>query len=112
MSSSQPRWTPQQRRAVELFGGDVLVTASAGTGKTSVLAERVLRIVRDPDSGIGVDRLLVVTFTRAAAAEMRRRIAAGLSARTSADPVGRHAARQLVLLDRAAIGTLHGICGR
>ena len=111
MAPAAPRiWTPQQTRAVELFGSDLLVSASAGTGKTAVLAERILRLVADPASEVGVDRLLVVTFTRAAAAEMRRRIAEGLRALAGPDPVGRHAARQLVLLDRADVGTLHSFC--
>lgn len=111
MPPAAPRlWTPQQTRAVELFGSDLLVSASAGTGKTAVLAERILRLVADPASEVGVDRLLVVTFTRAAAAEMRRRIAEGLRALAGPDPVGRHAARQLVLLDRADVGTLHSFC--
>ena len=63
-------WTPQQRAAIESTGGTILVSAAAGSGKTTVLVERVIRMITDAEHPIDADRLLVVTFTRDAAAEM------------------------------------------
>ncbi|HEX6971764.1 MAG TPA: UvrD-helicase domain-containing protein, partial [Limnochordia bacterium] len=104
-------WTDEQRAAIEAEGNDLLVSAGAGAGKTAVLVERIIRRILDPSREIDVDRLLVVTFTEAAAAEMRQRIAAALLTRvaTGAD---RRAERQLMLLGRASITTVHGFCYR
>ena len=79
-------WTPAQRDAIEARGGALLVSAAAGSGKTAVLVERVLSRLTDPVSPVDADRLLVVTFTRAAAAEMKERIAARLSQLRAAHP--------------------------
>ena len=65
-------WTPEQERAITLKGGGILVSAAAGSGKTAVLVERIIRRITDPVSPVPADRFLVVTFTNAAAAEMRR----------------------------------------
>lgn len=67
-------WTPQQRNAIYATDGSVLVSAAAGSGKTAVLVERVIKLITREKNPLDVDRLLIVTFTRAAAAEMRERI--------------------------------------
>ena len=74
-------WTTQQLQAIEARGGSLLVSAAAGSGKTAVLVERVLRRLTDPADPCGADELLVVTFTRAAVAQMRERIDAALGQR-------------------------------
>ena len=75
-----PEWTKEQKSAIEDRGGTLLVSAAAGSGKTAVLTERVLRRVTDPENPIDITELLLVTFTTAAAAEMRERIAAAIGA--------------------------------
>ncbi|HSV26350.1 MAG TPA: helicase-exonuclease AddAB subunit AddA, partial [Sedimentisphaerales bacterium] len=104
-----PEWTPQQKIAINTRNRDVLVTASAGTGKTSVLAGRCLSMLSDPVSPIDVRQMLILTFTNAAAEEMRTRIAAELR---NAYNSGGHERlkRQLMLLDAAHIGTIHSFC--
>ena len=72
-----PTWTEEQKRAIEVRNADVLVSAAAGSGKTAVLTERILELVCDPLHPVDIDRLLVVTFTKAAAGEMKSRIANG-----------------------------------
>lgn len=104
------RWTPEQLRAITSRGCSVLVSASAGTGKTAVLVERVSRLILDPTAGVSVDRLLVVTFTEAAAAEMRERINKALLQQALSQPEDAWLARQLTLLPRAHISTLHSWC--
>jgi ATP-dependent helicase/nuclease subunit A len=104
---SQP--TPSQQLAIAT-PGNVLVMAGAGTGKTRTLVERALAWIADPVAPGSVDRLLMVTFTEAAAAEMRRRIRERLEAAASADPGRPHLQEQLALLDTARIQTLHSFC--
>ncbi len=105
------KWTIQQEQAIRTVDRNLLVSAAAGSGKTSVLAERCAYLVCDAPEGLrcDVDELLVVTFTVAAANEMRGRIAAALNQRftENADP---RLARQIALLDRASIGTIHSFC--
>ena len=74
-----PKWTPDQQTAIDDRGGALLVSAAAGSGKTAVLTERVLRRLTDENDPVDIDRLLLVTFTNAAAAEMRERIAAAIA---------------------------------
>ena len=76
-----PKWTPDQQTAIDDRGGALLVSAAAGSGKTAVLTERVLRRLTDENDPVDIDRLLLVTFTNAAAAEMRERIGLLRSAR-------------------------------
>ena len=100
--------TQEQRRAVEDRGGCALVSAAAGSGKTRVLVERLLdRVVRE---GLDIDRFLVITYTRAAAAELRGRIAQELSARLAQTPGDRHLRRQAALVYQAQISTVHAFC--
>src|SRR6188768_2071839 len=105
-------WTPEQQRAIDTVDRSVLVSAAAGSGKTSVLAERCAYLVCDapPPYRCEVNELLVVTFTEAAAAEMRGRIAQTLSARAAANPDDARLARQVALVDRAQISTIHAFC--
>ncbi|GJQ27235.1 MAG: ATP-dependent helicase/nuclease subunit A [Phycisphaerae bacterium] len=106
------RWTPSQCAAIETLGVNVLVSAGAGSGKTAVLAERCARLMADETARCGVERFLVVTFTDAAAAEMRERIGLALRERLAREPGNSWLARQLALLDTAAISTLHSFCRR
>jgi ATP-dependent helicase/nuclease subunit A len=111
--SSTPLWTESQLQAIRTTGGTLLVSAAAGSGKTAVLAERCVYLTCDAPDRCDVDRLLVVTFTRAAAAEMRSRIGRALRSRlaSSRDEVASaHVARQLRLLDQADITTLDSFC--
>ncbi|OQZ06554.1 MAG: hypothetical protein B6D36_04425, partial [Planctomycetes bacterium UTPLA1] len=109
---SEIRWTPSQQAALDAMGGSILVSAAAGSGKTAVLAERCARLIADEKRPCGVDRLLVVTFTDAAAAEMRSRIGAALRSRLERSPSHARLQGQLALLDSAHISTLHSFCRR
>lgn len=106
------QWTAAQKAAIETVGASALVSAGAGSGKTAVLAERCARLVADLDPPCAVDRLLVVTFTDAAAAEMRRRIARAIAQRLERSPGNLWLRRQVELVDDAAICTLHSFCLR
>lgn len=101
-------WTPQQQDAIDATGGPLLVTAAAGSGKTSVLTERIIRLLQE--ERIDLDRLLIVTFTRAAAAEMQERIAARISALVAECPTDPFLVRQQMRLPRANISTIHSFC--
>ncbi len=105
-------FTPEQRAAVETVGCSVLVTAAAGSGKTAVLAERCAYLVSDiaPAQRCDVDALLVLTFTEAAAAEMRSRIVEALSRRAAANTKDLRLREQVALVDSAAISTIHAFC--
>ncbi len=104
------QWTAEQWQAITERGQNLLVAAAAGSGKTSVLVERIIRRITDADDPIGVDQLLVVTFTNAAAAEMRHRIGEALKKALETEPASAHLRRQLALLQRATITTLHSFC--
>ena len=99
--------TPSQRAAIESRGSAVLVSAGAGSGKTRVLTERLLRWVEE---GRDIDGFLVITFTRAAAAELRGRIMTMLAEKAAKDPSNRHLCRQSALCRRASIQTIDGFC--
>ncbi|WP_017754538.1 helicase-exonuclease AddAB subunit AddA [Calidifontibacillus oryziterrae] len=103
-------WTDDQWRAIVTTGNNILVAAAAGSGKTAVLVERIIKKVTSLTDPIDVDRLLVVTFTNAAAAEMRKRIGEALEKEIAKHPSSLHLRRQLTLLNRAAISTLHSFC--
>ena len=105
-----PKWTPDQQTAIDDRGGALLVSAAAGSGKTAVLTERVLRRLTDENDPVDIDRLLLVTFTNAAAAEMRERIGAALGAAVAANPRDTRLRRQLFLVHRAKITTVHALC--
>lgn len=103
-------WSDDQWRAIALSGGDMLVAAAAGSGKTAVLVERIIRKLTDREQPLSVDRLLVATFTKAAAAEMRGRITEALEKELAKDPNNEYLNRQLAMLGRASITTLHSFC--
>lgn len=103
-------WSDDQWKAISSSGEDMLVAAAAGSGKTAVLVERIIRKISDEDAGFSVDRLLVATFTKAAASEMRERIREALEAALEDQPENEHLRRQLSLLGRASITTLHSFC--
>lgn len=110
MEQKPSHWTDEQWRAIIEKGDNLLVAAAAGSGKTSVLVERIIRRISDVNNAVGVDQLLVVTFTNAAAAEMRHRIGDALRQALESDPTSAHLRKQLVLLQRATITTLHSFC--
>src|SRR4051794_9281244 len=89
---------------------DILVAAAAGSGKTAVLVERIIQKILSKEKPINVDELLVVTFTNASAAEMRHRIGEALEKAIDQDPGSRHLRKQLSLLNKASISTLHSFC--
>ena len=100
------KFTPEQQRVIELHNSNILVSAAAGSGKTAVLVERIIRMICDGEHPADIDRLLIVTFTNAAAAEMRERIAAGITARLEADPGNEHIQQQSALLHNAQSTTI------
>ena len=100
------KFTPEQQRVIELHNSNILVSAAAGSGKTAVLVERIIRMICGGEHPADIDRLLIVTFTNAAAAEMRERIAAGIAARLEADPGNEHIQKQSALLHNAQITTI------
>lgn len=102
-------WTDDQWKAISLSGNDILVAAAAGSGKTAVLVERMIRKIVS-DNPINVDELLVVTFTNASAAEMKHRIGDVLEKEINANPKSQHLRKQLALLNKAHISTLHSFC--
>lgn len=103
-------WTDDQWNAISVHGHSILVAAAAGSGKTAVLVERIIRRISDEKDPIDVDRLLVATFTQAAAAEMRHRISEALENALAANPDSDHLRRQLALIPKASITTLHSFC--
>ena len=109
---SEREWTPQQRQSIDARGGSLLISAAAGSGKTAVLVERIISLITDPAHPVDVDRLLVVTFTRAAAAEMRLRLSTALAQNMAEHPDDLYYQRQQMLLPRAYISTVHGFCTR
>ena len=92
------KWTNEQLQAIETRRCNLLVAAAAGSGKTAVLVERIIRIITDEENPVDIDKLLVVTFTSAAAAEMRERIAAAISKALEKSPNSKNLQRQLTLI--------------
>uniref|UniRef100_UPI002605A109 UvrD-helicase domain-containing protein n=1 Tax=uncultured Anoxybacillus sp. TaxID=263860 RepID=UPI002605A109 len=106
----ESQWTDEQWQAIYATGQHTLVAAAAGSGKTAVLVERIIQKILHKDRPIDVDRLLVVTFTNAAAAEMRQRIGEALEKALENEPHSLHLRRQLSLLQKASISTIHSFC--
>jgi ATP-dependent helicase/nuclease subunit A len=104
------QWTKEQETAISGRGGNMLVSAAAGSGKTAVLVERIIQRITSRENPVDADCLLVVTFTNAAAAEMRDRIGRALSHEIEKDPGAKHLHRQMALLGRASISTIHSFC--
>lgn len=105
-----PEWTTPQRHAITATGGSVLVSAAAGSGKTAVLVERVIRLITRGENPIDADRLLIVTFTRDAAAEMKQRISKALDKLLEKDPYNPQLIRQKQRLYHANISTIDSFC--
>ncbi len=103
-------WTDEQWHAIAVRGRSTLVAAAAGSGKTAVLVERIIRRISDEREPLDVDRLLVATFTKAAAAEMRHRISEALEKALADNPGSDHLRKQLALMPQASITTLHSFC--
>ncbi|MBA2872044.1 ATP-dependent helicase/nuclease subunit A [Anoxybacillus calidus] len=103
-------WTDEQWKAIVADGQDILVAAAAGSGKTAVLVERIIEKIVAKDDPVDVDRLLVVTFTNASAAEMKTRIGEAIEKALEKHPSSLHLRRQLSLLNRASISTIHSFC--
>ncbi len=106
----EKKWTPQQQQVIDLRNRNLLVSAAAGSGKTAVLVERIITKITDVSHPVDIDRLLIVTFTNAAAAEMRERIGLALGAALEKDPGNAHLQRQQTLLHNAQITTIHSFC--
>ncbi|MGG3956797.1 helicase-exonuclease AddAB subunit AddA [Bhargavaea massiliensis] len=106
----ESQWTDEQWQAIYATGKHTLVAAAAGSGKTAVLVERIIQKILHKEQPIDVDRLLVVTFTNAAAAEMRQRIGEALEKALEKEPHSLHLRRQLGLLQKASISTIHSFC--
>ena len=106
------KFTVGQEQAMQLRGSALLVSAAAGSGKTRVLTERLLRYVTDPSAPADVDRFLVITYTRPAAAELRSRIMDALAEQAAAHPSDLRLRRQQSLCCRAPIGTIHSFCSQ
>ncbi len=104
------RWTGEQLAAITARDCNLLVSAAAGAGKTAVLVERIIRKITDVKEPLDIDKLLVVTFTKAAAAEMRERISTAIAHELNKNPESRHLNRQMTLLNRASITTIHSFC--
>lgn len=102
--------TPQQQQAVENRGGKLLVSAAAGSGKTKVLVDRLLGYLLDPINPANLDEFLMITYTKAAAAELRGKIAAKLSERLAETPENRHLQHQMQRLYLTKITTVHAFC--
>lgn len=107
---SSPKWTQEQQNVIDSRGGNLLVAAAAGSGKTAVLVERIIQMILNSDLKIDIDKLLVVTFTNAAASEMRERIGDAISKKLDENPEDEHLQDQLVLLNKASITTIHSFC--
>lgn len=104
------KWTEEQQKVIDLRNRNILVSAAAGSGKTAVLVERIIQMLTDRDHPVDVDRLLIVTFTEAAAAEMKERIREAIEKALEADPGNANLQRQATLIHSAPITTIHSFC--
>lgn len=104
------KWTAAQQAAIDFGRGNLLVSAAAGSGKTATLTQRIIRLVTDENTNADISRMLVVTFTKAAASELKERIRAELTKALAKDRKNQHLIRQLSDLPRADICTIHSFC--
>lgn len=105
---SEVKWTNEQLQAIEEKGQNILVSAAAGSGKTAVLVERMINKI--VNQGVDIDKILIVTFTSAAASEMRERILEAIYKKLETEPDNKNLQKQIVLLNRANISTIHAFC--
>ena len=103
-------WTAEQQKVIDLRNRDILVSAAAGSGKTAVLVERIIKMITDKEHPVDIDHLLIVTFTNAAAAEMRERIGNAIEKALDEHPGDEHLLRQLTLIHNAQITTIDSFC--
>ncbi len=104
------KWTDDQQKVIDLRNKNILVSAAAGSGKTAVLVERIISKISEGENPIDIDRLLVVTFTNAAAAEMRERIGQAIEKKLDEEPENLHLQKQMMLIHTAQITTIHSFC--
>ena len=104
------KWTKEQQKVIDTKDCNLLVSAAAGSGKTAVLVERIIRMITDPKNPVDIDRLLIVTFTRAAAGEMRERIRLAIEKKLEENEADEHLRRQSMLLHSAQITTIDSFC--
>lgn len=104
------KWTEEQQKVIDLRDRNILVSAAAGSGKTAVLVERIIQRLTEEKDPVDVDRLLIVTFTEAAAAEMKERIGAAIEKKLSERPGDAHLEQQATLIHSAPITTIHSFC--
>ncbi len=104
------RWTTDQQVVIDARNRNILVSAAAGSGKTAVLVERIIQMVIDEKRPVDIDRLLIVTFTKAAASEMRERIEKALEKKLAECPDNLHLQKQMTLVHSAQITTIHSFC--
>ena len=107
---AEVKLTRAQQAVVENRGGALLVSAAAGSGKTKVLVDRLLSYVEDPIDPANIDEFLIITYTKAAASELRGKISAEISKRLASKPENRHLQRQLTRIHLAQISTVHAFC--
>ena len=99
-------WTDRQKSVIEARDRDILVSAAAGSGKTTVLVERIIEMLEDPDSDVNINEFLIVTFTRNAASEMKEKIRKRLTEALEKDPSNEHLRKQMSLIYDADISTI------
>ena len=104
------KWTDDQQKVIDLRNRNILVSAAAGSGKTAVLVERIIKMITDSDNPVDIDRLLIVTFTKAAAREMRDRISKAIEKKLMDDPSDENLQKQSVLVRTAHITTIDSFC--
>lgn len=104
-------WTKEQKQVIGLRDCSILVSAAAGSGKTAVLIQRILSRIMDPAHPVNIDEFLIVTFTKAAAAQMRERLQKALEEALKKEPENEHLRRQIMLVPMAQISTIHSFCG-
>ena len=104
------KWTKQQQQVIDLRDRNILVSAAAGSGKTAVLVERIITMLTDEEHPVNVDELQIVTFTEAAAGEMKERIRGAIEKALEENPENEHLKRQATLIHNAQITTIHSFC--
>lgn len=107
---SKVSWTSDQQKVIDLRNRNILVSAAAGSGKTAVLVERIITMITDQENPVDIDHLLIVTFTNAAASEMRDRISKAVEEKLKEDPDSTVLQKQMALIHSAQITTIHSFC--
>lgn len=103
-------WTKEQQQVIDERGGDLLVAAAAGSGKTAVLVERIVSMVCDKENPVDIDQMVIVTFTKAAATEMKERITRKIEEKIEENPDDEHIRKQVAYVQKAQISTIHSFC--